>query len=104
MPYIDEYAGDITLSSMGVRSVRPTVAENPRAGTPEEAWLKHLYTVVFEEVGELQEMPVTYSGFFSYGQRAEDVSYEKASSMSMQKHAMFMSKKATDFINPGQVP
>ena len=71
--YIDEYADDITLSSMDVRSVRPTVAENPRAGTPEEAWPKHLYTVVFEEVGELQEMPVTYSGFFSYGQRAEDV-------------------------------
>ena len=32
-----------------------------------------LYTVEFEEGGELQEMPVAYSGFFSYGQRAEDV-------------------------------
>ena len=107
--------GDITLPSMGVRSVRPTVAENPRAGTPEEAWFKHLYTVVFEEGRDLQQMPVTYSGFFSYCQGAEDVRpratvgifhvfYEKASSMSMQKHAMLISKKATDFINPGQVP
>ena len=61
VPYIDEYAGDITLSSMDVRSVSPTFAENPRGGKPEEAWLKHLYTVVFEEGGELQEMPVTYS-------------------------------------------
>ena len=40
VPYIDEYAGDITLSSLDVRSVRPTFAENPRGGTPEEAWLK----------------------------------------------------------------
>lgn len=60
-------------------------------------------------------MPVAYSGLFSYGQRAEDVRpratvgifpavYEKASSMSVQKHVMLISKKATDFINPGQVP
>ena len=60
-------------------------------------------------------MPVTDSGFFSHGQRAEDVRprarvgifpvlYETASSMSMQKHVMLISKKATDFINPGQVP
>ena len=34
VPYIDEYASDITPSSMDVRSVRPTFAENPRAGTP----------------------------------------------------------------------
>ena len=29
VPYIDEYAGDITLSSLDVRSVRPTFTENP---------------------------------------------------------------------------
>ena len=73
VPYIDEYAGDITLSSLDVRSVRPTFADNFRAGTPEEAWLKHLYIVVFQEGGELQEMPVIYSGVFSYVQRAEEV-------------------------------
>ena len=72
-------------------------------------------TQLFEEGGELQEMPVTYSGVFSYGQRAEDIRpratdgifpvfYEKASSMPMQKHVMLISKKATDFINLGQVP
>ena len=60
-------------------------------------------------------MPVNYSGFFSYGRRAQAVRpratvrifhvfCEKASSMSMQKHAMLISKKATDFIYPGQVP
>ena len=40
--YIDEYDGDITLSSVDVSSVRPTFAEKPRAWTPGEAWLKHM--------------------------------------------------------------
>ena len=65
VPYIDEDDGDITLSSMDLRSVRSTFAQNPRAGTLEKAWFKHLYTVVFEEGEELQEMLVTHSGFFS---------------------------------------
>ena len=65
VPYIDEYAGDITLSPMGVRSVRSIFAQNPRSGTLEKAWFKYVYTVVFEEGGELQEMPVTHSVFFS---------------------------------------
>ena len=58
---------------------------------------------------------MTYSGFFSHLQYAEDVRpratvgifpifYEKASSMAMLKHAMLVAKKATDFINPGPVP
>ena len=37
VPNIDEYAGDITLSSVDVRSVRSTFAQNPRAGTLEKA-------------------------------------------------------------------
>lgn len=37
VPYIDEYAGDITLSSVDVRSVGPTFAQNPRSGTREQA-------------------------------------------------------------------
>jgi len=53
VPYIDEDAGDNTLSSMDLRSVRSTFAQNHRAGTLEKAWFKHLYTVVFEEGREL---------------------------------------------------
>ena len=71
MPYIDEYAGDITLSPVDVRSVRSIFAQNPRLGTPEQASFRHLYTVVFGEGGELQEMPVTHSVFFSNNQRAD---------------------------------
>ena len=58
---------------------------------------------------------MTYSGFFSHSQSENDIRptasvgvfpifYEKASSMSMQKHAMLMTMKATEFVNPGQVP
>ena len=114
VPYTDEYTGDVTLSPTE-KSAMPTFTENPQSGIPEEAWLKHTYTVLFEERGELQKMPVTYSGFFSYGQQEQDVRpratvgifpvfYEKASSMAMQKHSMLISKKATDFVNPGQIP
>ena len=53
VPYIDEDAGDIALSSMDLRSVRLSFAQNHRAGTLEKAWFKHLYTVVFEEGEEL---------------------------------------------------
>ena len=60
-------------------------------------------------------MPVTYSGFYSHGQHAEDIRpraavgvftifEEKASTMAMQKHAMLVVKKSIDFINPGQIP
>ena len=70
--YIDEHAGDVTLSPTE-KSASPNFTEIPRSGTPEEAWLKHTHTVLFEEDEELQEMPVTYSGFFSYGQQAQHV-------------------------------
>ena len=80
---------------------------------PDEA--DHLRKVLIEIDGILQDTPVTYSGFFSYGQRKEDVwpratvgvfpvFYEEASSMAMQKHSMLVVMRATDFVNPGQIP
>ncbi|KAF4094513.1 hypothetical protein G5714_024591 [Onychostoma macrolepis] len=96
-------------------AARPAFTGNTRAGVPDEAWLDHLQTVLIEKDGILQDTPVTYSGFFSHGQRKEDVRpratvgvfpvfYEKASSMAMQKHSMLVVMKATEFVNPGQVP
>lgn len=60
-------------------------------------------------------MPVTYPGFFSYDQQAQDVRpratveifpvfYEKASSVVIQKQSMVISKKAVAFANPGEIP
>ena len=115
VPYIDEYAGAITLSSIPNETGMPAFTKNPRTGVAEEAWLKHLHNVITEKDEKLQEMPVTYSGFFSHGQCTEDVRpratvgvfpifYEKASTMAMQKHSMVVVKKAIEFVNPGQVP
>ena len=115
VPYIDEYAGEITLSTMPDGSAVPTFTKNPRAGVPEDAWLNHVHNVTTQMNGKLQEMPVTFSGFHSHGQQAEyirprdivgifPIFEEKASTMAMQKHAMLVVKKAVDFINPGQIP
>ncbi|XP_014665303.1 PREDICTED: uncharacterized protein LOC106807485 [Priapulus caudatus] len=114
VPYIDEHAGDITLSSILEGTARPAFAENLRAGEPDEAWLSHVHKVMTEKDSKLQETPVTYSGFLSHGQHTEDIKpratvgvfpifYEKASSMAMQKHSMFVVKRAIEFVNPGQV-
>ena len=115
VPYVDEYAGDVSLSAIPNGTARPTLAANIRAGVTDEAWLNHIQKVLHEYDGELQDTPVTYSGFLSHHQHVEDVRpratigvfpifYDKASSMAMQKHAMHVVKKATEFVNPGQVP
>ncbi|KAJ8385615.1 hypothetical protein AAFF_G00184120 [Aldrovandia affinis] len=70
VPDIAEYAGDIILSSIPNGTARPAFAENRQAGVPDEAWLNH--KVLIEKDGMPQETPVTYSGFFSHGQRKED--------------------------------
>ena len=114
VPYIDGFAGDIIIKS-SVKWNEAVAQPREQEFMPEEEWLKHLYKVVVNKKGELQERPVTYSGFFSYNQPAEEVRprasvgifpifYEKASTVGMQKHAMQVSMKASTFVNPGQVP
>ena len=64
--------------------------------------------------GKLGKVPVTWSGYHSHNQNTEDIRppatigifpefYDKAASMSMQKHGMLMMQEATDKANPGQV-
>ena len=69
-----------------------------------------------DEKWQLDEVPVTFAGFFSNSQLQEDVkpravigvfpvfNEEKADTLSMQKHAMLVTKKAIAFVNPGQTP
>ncbi len=113
VPYADEYAGDIKISASEHQVPRPRF--DLETGAPEQAWLDHIYAVSIENEGVLQEKPVTYSGYFSHLQSPDDVRpcasigllplfYEKASTMAMQKHAMTITMKATQFLNPGQVP
>jgi len=73
----------------------------------------HFHNVTTQKNGRLQEMPVTYSGFYSHGQQAEDIRpratvgvfpiFEKASTMEIRKHAVLVVKKSINFINPGQI-
>ena len=72
MPYNEDFAGEIILSSIPNGMARPAFAENLRAGVPDEAWINHVHKVLTKKDGELQVMPVTYSGFFSHVQSAED--------------------------------
>jgi hypothetical protein len=117
VPCVDEYAGDIKLSSTEMELARPTVDENLQTGPGalDEAWLDHVYTVSVDNDGELQEKPVTYSGFFSHLQSSVDVRpratigmfpifYKKASSMAIQKHSMLVTMNAINYVNPGQIP
>ncbi|KAL8591565.1 hypothetical protein ACOMHN_055532 [Nucella lapillus] len=71
--------------------------------------------VIKELNGKLQDVPVTYAGFLAHSQHKEDIRpratvgvfpllYDKAATMAMQKHAMLVVAKATDFVNPHQVP
>ncbi|KAF5299189.1 hypothetical protein FQA39_LY02362 [Lamprigera yunnana] len=76
---------------------------------------QHLNMVVKDSDGQLQEAPVTYSGFFSNGQNSKYVRprstvgvfpmlYKKSATMAMQKHCRHIAMKATEFVNPGQIP
>ena len=114
VPYIDEFAGDITLPAIRIGTSKLPVAEC-LTQSPDEAWLVHVHKVLIEHGEQLQEKPLTYAGFFSHGQNAEDIRpratvgifpifYKKVSSMAMQKHSMLMIKKAEKFVNPGQLP
>ena len=58
VPYIDEYTGDIVLQPAQV-SLKPNVAVDISL---EKSWMQHTYNVMQCEI--LNEVPITYSGFF----------------------------------------
>ncbi|KAL8613964.1 hypothetical protein ACOMHN_023200 [Nucella lapillus] len=115
VPIIEEHAGQISFPPIPEGSATPGFLRDLSGDTTHQAWLSHVHEVLTENNGNPFGPPVTYSGFFSHSQRDEDVRpratvgvfstfLEKASSMSMQKHAMQVVMKATEFVNPGQIP
>ena len=86
---------------------------------PDEEWIKHA-TSKLEEYNsqddpKLTNIHITWSGYQSYNQSAEDIRppasiglfpefYEKAATLDMQKHGMIMMAEATEYLNPGQTP
>ena len=118
VPFVEDFGGDIRLASIQEGGGRPT--KRAGVGVEEEAWLAHVLGIStkdkVDDKWQLDEVPVTFAGFFSKGQEQEDVkpravigvfpvfSEEKADTLSMQKHAMLIAKKAIAFVNPGQTP
>ena len=69
------------------------------------------------EAGDVHYQTSCYikHNYYSHNQREEDIRQrgtvavfpifcDTASTMAMQKHAMFVTKKAIEFVNPGHVP
>ncbi len=115
VPYADEFAGDIKLKAIDQGTGIPDFSVNAEGITAEKEWLRNIHKVRVEKDGELQEEPVTFSGYFSNNQSSEvirptatigvfPILNEKAASVGMQKHAMLQTMKATEFVNPGQIP
>ena len=99
----------------GTPAERPNIFVDVEVCNQENEWLEHIHGIILDRNGALQELPITYYGFFSKKQPLEDIRPaativvfpvlpEKAASMAMQKHAMLMIMKATEFVNPGQIP
>ena len=118
VPFVEELGGDIRLSSVREGGGRPL--KNSHAAVEEQAWLKHILDIKMndkvDETWGLDEVPVAFADYFSKNQEHEDVkpravigvfhvfTEEKADTLSMQKHAMCIAKRAIDFVNPGQTP
>lgn len=118
VPYIEEKSGDIRFETNNEYFEWPNTIGNPFSD--HEIWLNHVKHIYHQKKIEddwaLHEVPVTFSGFFSKKQKNENVkpkavigvfpvfSDEKADTLSMQKHAMLVVKKAIEFLNPGQIP
>ena len=118
VPYVEDVGGDCKLNPLSDGSARPV----RKAWESEviSAWLSHVRNVFakgkLEKNWQLEEFPVTFSGFFSKQQPKEHVkpravvgtfpvfSEEKADSISMQKHAMKVVKDGIRFLNEEQTP
>ena len=63
MPY--EYAGDIKLTAIGPGAGTLNFCVNLQANS-EDKWLKNVHEVFLEKDAVVQDVPVTFSDFFSH--------------------------------------
>ena len=117
VPFVEDFGGDLRLKPIPEGDGRPAKTEN--LVVEEDYWLCHVRgSRVKDDNGKwkLNELPMTFSGYFSKKQNTEEVNppavigtfpvftEEKADSLSMQKHAMVVVQKATEFLNSRQTP
>ena len=63
----------LVISPSGIGTIQPSFPDDYINGVNDDAWLKHVHKVLAEKQGELQDIPVTYSGFFSHCQGSDNV-------------------------------
>jgi hypothetical protein len=112
--HVEEVNGDIYVPR--VDQPIEMVAFEAGQNSPEVEWMSHAAeSMKFgdDDYISMPARPVTFAGYFSHAHEVSNIRekasvgvfpllYEKASSISTQKHAMLVVKKATDFVNPGQ--
>ena len=115
VPYLNGCARDITLSPSGIGTIQPPFPDDYINDVNDEAWLKHVHKVLAEKQGELQDIPMTYSGFFSHCHGSDNVRpratvgvflvliLRKSSINGNAKTCNAHVKKVTSFVNPGQI-
>ena len=115
IPYAEQWAGDIKLAPIPRGTGIPTGADDPCLMIPELAWLDHVKDVIVQHGGNIQDRPITYSGYFSHIISESDIRPKasigvyptlsiKVHLMETQKHCMLTTMKAIEFVNPGQTP
>ena len=63
----------MTLTPIRKGSGIPAGADVPRLMIPKLTWLNHVHNVVVNQGGDLQQRPVTYSGYFAHGIGDSDI-------------------------------
>lgn len=75
VPFVEDLGGDISLASIHEGGGWST--KNACVGMEEEAWLTHVLSIStkdkVDDKWQLDEVPVTFAGFFSKSQEQEDV-------------------------------
>ena len=111
-----------TVPAVGAKTSEVTVPETSytevlrdnlqAAMVQEERWAEHAGRILDKEIGNNDVLSwSSYHGSLNRVQVTSPVIsellplfYEKASSLAMVKHGMEMQKKATEYLNPGQIP
>ena len=115
VPYLNECAGDITLSLSGIETIQPSFPDDYINAVNDGARLKHMHKVLAGKQGELQDIPMTCSGFFARVAIMLDqgpvwvfflllLFLRKSSINGNAKTCNVYVKKATSFVNPVQIP
>jgi hypothetical protein len=114
IPFVEETNRIIRLRPNGYQDALSSIqVQMPNDG--EGKWLTHVQHVLRACGGELQDVPITYSGFFSDLQDGSEIRPDSiigtfptlhcnVATMTMQKHALRKLSEAVEHLNSDQTP